>query len=276
MRRPMLAVGTYTLILLTALTLSAGSGAAADAPANGAPGSTLRVGIATNYPPMAFKQDGQITGVEADFAALLGKALDVKISLVETPFEELIPSLQKGQIDVIMSGMSITNDRKKLVAFTNPYTTISQMALYRAADAARFRKRAALDASTLRVGVVNGTTGEQYARKNHPHVQVKGFDSVDAGVAALRQGDVDIFVHDAPAIWRVTGGLESPERELTGFYEPLTEEHLAWAVRKQGAGALRGRLNTVLAKWKKHGQVESVLDRWITVRKQLIRARPKS
>ena len=82
MRQPRLAVGTYALILIAALALYARTGAAADAPATGAPGSTLRVGIATNYPPMAFKENGQITGVEADFAGLLGKALDVKIELV--------------------------------------------------------------------------------------------------------------------------------------------------------------------------------------------------
>jgi len=104
---------------------------------------------------------------------------------------------------------------------------------------------------------------------------VKEFASVDDGVAALRKGDIDIFVHDAPAIWRVTGGFDSPERELTGYYEPLTEEHLAWAVRKNES-ALRVRLNSLLSKWKASGQIEAVLDRWITVRKQLIHPRPKS
>lgn len=276
MRRPMLTVGTYArLILIVALALYARAGAAADKPATGAPGSTLRVGMATNYPPLAFKEDGKITGVEADFAVLVGKDLELNVTLVETPWEDLIPALQKGQIDVIMSGMSITEARQKLVTFTQPYTTVSQMALYRAADEERFRNLADLDAITVRVGVVSGTTGEQYARKNHPHVQLKGFTSVDDGVAALRKGEIDVFVHDAPAIWRVTGGFESPERELAGYYEPLTEEHLAWAVRKN-EGALRARLNILLGKWKASGKIESVLDRWIPVRKQLIRARPAS
>ena len=276
MRRPMLAGAMDArLILIVALALHAHPGTAADKPATGAPGSTLRVGIATNYPPLAFKEDGQIKGVEVDFAALLEKDLKVKVTLVETPFQDLIPALRNGQIDVIMSGMSITDARKKLVSFTQPYFTVSQMALYRATDQRRFRNLAGLDAGTVRIGVVSGTTGEQYARKNHPHVQVKGFTSVDDGVAALRKGDIDIFVHDAPAIWRVTGGLDSPERELAGYYEPLTQEHLAWAVRKNES-ALRARLNTILGKWKANKQLEAVLDRWITVRKQLIHPRPKS
>jgi ABC-type amino acid transport substrate-binding protein len=267
-------LGTYALILIAALALDVRTGAAAGPLATGAPGATLRVGIATNYPPMAFKENGQVTGVEADFATLLGKDLGLKVTLVETPWEELIPALRNGQIDVIMSGMSITAAREKLVSFTQPYLKISQMALYRAADEARFRKRAEIDAAKVRIGVVSGTTGEQYARKNHPHAQVKGFTTVDEGVAALRKGDIDVFVHDAPAIWRVTGGLDSPERELAGYYEPLTQEQLAWAVRKPD-GALRTRLNRLLGKWKADGQLESVIDHWIPVRKQLIRPRPK-
>lgn len=274
MRRTMLAVSRYALILMAVLVLDARTGVAAD-PATGAPGSTLRVGIATNYPPMAFKEDGQIKGVEAEFAALLQKDLKVKVELFETPWDGLIPALRDKQVDVIMSGMSITAERQKLVAFTHPYLKISQMALYRVADEARFRKRKEIDAATVRVGVVSGTTGAQYVRKHHPHVQIKEFPSVADGVAALRKGDIDVFVHDSPAIWRVTGGLESPERELLGYYEPLTEEQLAWAVRKQD-GALTKRLNGVLAKWKANGQLESVIDRWIPVRKQLIRPRPKS
>jgi ABC-type amino acid transport substrate-binding protein len=275
MRRPMLTAGRYVFILIAALALAARTGAAADPPAAGAPGTTLRVGIATNYPPLAFKQDGRITGVEADFAMLLEKDLDLKVTLVELPWNDLIPALQNRQIDVIMSGMSITPQREKLVAFTTPYMKIAQMALYRAADEARFRRRGTIDKSTVRMGVVSGTTGEQYVRKHHPRVQVKGFASVDDGVAALRKGDIDVFVHDSPAIWRVTGGLDSPERELAGYYEPLTDEPIAWAVRKQDR-ALRSRLNSELRTWKANGTLESVVDRWIPVRKQLIRPRPKS
>lgn len=273
MRRPMQVVAGYVLILIVAL--GAGGAVAGETPATGAPGSTLRVGIATNYPPLAFKQDGQIKGAEADFAEQLAKALDVKVTVVETPWEDLIPALQQDKIDVIMSGMSITDARKKLVAFTNPYAKVSQMALYRAADQERLRKLVRGNDKALRIGVVSGTTGEQYARKNHSHAQVQGFSSVDEGVAALRKSEVDIFVHDSPAIWRVTGGFGSPERELAGYYEPLTEEHLAWAVRKHD-NRLRKRLNGVLAKWKANGQIESVLDHWIPVRKEIIRPRPKS
>ena len=268
----------YTIgILMASVLVSACTGvqhSAGKNAATGAPGSELRVGIATNYPPMSFKQDGQIKGIEAEFANKLGTELGVKIILVETAWEDLIPALRDHRIDVIMSGMSVTDARKKLVSFTDPYLKVGQMALIRRADQQRFRKLTKENLSTINVGVVRDTTGEEYARTNLPSAKVTSFDSVDAGVAALRKGEIDAFVHDAPAIWRITGGFASPERELMGRYRPLTEEYLAWAVRQNDGDPLRKRLNDTLAQWKANGQIDTVLDHWIRVRKTTIQVRP--
>lgn len=221
----------------------------------------LRVGIATNYPPVAFKQRGEITGVEAQFARELAPELGVKMTLVETPFESLIPALLAGRIDVIMSGMSITDERTKLVSFAHPYLRVGQMRLLRRADAHRLENDAAMNRPTTRVGVVTGTTGETYARAHLAHAKIQSFDGVDAAVSALRTDRIDVFIHDAPSIWRITGGFDSPEHQLVGRYEPLTEEYLAWAVRQHDD--LRDRLNVVLRKWHDNGELERVLNRWI-------------
>jgi ABC-type amino acid transport substrate-binding protein len=268
----------YTIGLLMAwVFVNAWTGvpqAVGEPPATGARGSELRVGIATNYPPLAFKQNGQIKGIEAEFAKQLGTDLGVKIVLVETPWEDLISALRDHRIDVIMSGMSITDARKKLVSFTDPYLKVGQMALIRRADQQRFRKLTTENLSTINVGVVRGTTGEAYARTKLSRAKVTAYDSVDAGVAALRKGEIDAFVHDAPAIWRITGGFDSPERDLVGRYRPLTEEYLAWAVRQGDGDALRQRLNETLAQWKANGRIDTVLDHWIRVRKTTIEVRP--
>ncbi len=81
---------------------------------------------------------------------------------------------------------------------------------------------------------------------------------------------IDYFINDAPAVWRVAGGFLSPERELRGLYTPLTQEHLAWAVR-QDDEALRERLNATLRAWEEDGTLDDVLDDWIRVR---VQARP--
>ena len=89
---------------------------------------------------------------------------------------------------------------------------------------------------------------------------------IEAGVAALREGRIDYFVHDAPTIWRIVGGLKSDEDELTGLYRPLTDERLAWAVRPDDE-ALRSQLNALVQRWREEALVDITLDQWIPVRK---------
>jgi polar amino acid transport system substrate-binding protein len=239
--------------------------AAADTPPATGAATELRVGIAAIYPPLAFKQDGELTGIEVQFAQQLGTDLGVKITFVETPFPELIPALRAQRIDIIMSGMSITDDRKKLVSFTQPYLRVGQMRLMRREDVERLKSRAAMNRPTTRIGVVTGTTGETYVRAHLGRATIEGFADVDAAVAALRADRIDVFIHDAPSIWRIVGGFESTEHQLQGEYEPLTEEYLAWAVRKNDH--LRDRLNTVLHTWRGNGELEHVLDHWIRTRR---------
>ncbi len=238
-------------------------------PAAAVANQPLRVGMATVYRPFAFKEDGKLQGVEADFAAQLGKDLGVDVTLVELPWDQLIPALRKGQIDVIMSGMSITPERSKLVAFTQPYLQVGQMALIRRDDSLRLRDEATMNLPTTTIGVHGGTTGEAYVRHKLPRAKLKTYPSVDAGIAALRAKEIDFFIHDAPTIWRVRGREKDRYPDLMGHYRLLTTEDLAWAVRKDDT-SLRNRLNAALANWQDNDWLDGVLARWIPVRKVTI------
>jgi ABC-type amino acid transport substrate-binding protein len=253
-------------LFVLGLAVGGGGSRAARAAATPALPTEIRVGIAPIYPPLAFKQDGQIKGIEAEFAHQLGKDLGVKITFVELPWDDLIPALRDGRIDVIMSGMSVTDARSQLVSFTDWYVRAGQMALIRKADYNKLRKPGAMDLPTTRVGFQTNSTGELYARKNLTKAKLEGYPSLDDGIKALRAKQIDFFVYDAPAIWRIRGQERKQYEDLAGRYTPLTEEHLAWAVRKDDT-ALRDRLNKELARWKKDGHLESVLDHWIPVRK---------
>lgn len=234
----------------------------------------LRVGIAPNYPPLAFKKNGQLEGIEVDFAGRLGKALGREVVLVETPWDDLSKALLEDKtIDVVMSGTSITEKRKEKVDFTEPYMSIGQMVLLRNSDYPRLHNAAGLNKATLRIGFTSNTTSEQYARANYPNAKLVGFPDTDAGVAALRDKKIDAFIADAPAVWRVTGGLLSRETQLRGLYRPLTQEQLAWAVRK-GDDTLRVQLNEVIDKWKHDGTIDDVVDDWITVKKRTVEVKP--
>ncbi len=91
----------------------------------------LRVGVCANSPPIIFKQAGDYAGVEAELARGLGDALGMNIQFVDCPWNELIPALLDGKFDIIMSGMTITEQRSVRIAFTSPYLTAGQMCLVR-------------------------------------------------------------------------------------------------------------------------------------------------
>ena len=228
----------------------------------GAAPAALRVGIAPNYPPLAFKQNGKITGAEVRFARRLGPALGRQVTVVETAWDDLIPALRDRRIDVIMSGMSITDERKQLVSFVHPYLRVGQMMVLRRGDTRRLRDAAAIDQPSTRVGFVTGTTGDAYVRQHLPRARHVGFESVDSAVGALRAGSIDVFVHDSPSIWRITAPENDPQQQLLGRYEPLTEEYLAWAVRQDDT-QLQRQLNSVLSQWNADGTLHNVLGKWI-------------
>ncbi len=226
----------------------------------------LRVGTAADYAPLTFDEGGELRGIEIDFATRLASELGRPLEIERVAFPELIPALRAGRIDVIMSGMSITEDRSKLVRFTQPYRRVGQMALIRADEWSERRGIAAMNRPESRIAFMPATTSEAFVRASLPRAKPVVLTSVDAGVASLRKGEIDYLVHDAPTIWRIVGGLGSGERQLTGLYEPLTEEHLAWAVRTEDA-ELAARLDAILAAWQANGFVEQVLDVWVPVRK---------
>lgn len=234
----------------------------------------LRIGMAPNYPPLAFKKDGHLQGIEVDFAKRLGGALNRKIEIIDTQWEELGADLEAKKIDMVMSGTSITEARKEKFNFTDPYLTVGQMAIVRADDYAALRDPAAMDQPTSRVGFVSRTTGESWARANLKKAKLHGYANTDEGVAALENNQIDFFIQDAPAVWRVTGGIMNAHPKLKGLYRPLTTEYLAWVVPKDNPELL-AQLNQVLAKWKKDGTLDDVIDDWITVKKTTIEVKPQ-
>lgn len=231
------------------------------------PPAELKVGIATNYPPIAFQENGKVLGVEADLARLLGEQLPTKIEFVQLDWDELWPALRDKKIDVVMSGVSVTQRRSERVSFTEPYLSVGQMALVRKADMGTLSEPTAMNQPGRRVGVERSTTGEAYARRHLDKTTIVTFDSIDLGLAALRGGKVDYFIHDAPTVWRVVGRPPKEDTELVGIYRPLTDEDLAWAVRKDDAGTLGVLLDGKLAQWRADGELQAVIDRWIPVTK---------
>lgn len=228
--------------------------------------SILRVGATPNYPPVVSSEGGDVVGIEADLAEEVGRGLEKRMQFVSLPWEELIPALNRGDIDIIMSGMSITAGRKKEIAFTDPYLHIGQMAITRVDEIQRLGSLTALLNAPLTAGFEPQTTGEAFVKTNMRNARPVSVPSIEAAVEALRSRKIDVFVHDAPTAWRI--GSDPAYQDLIGLYWPLTDEYLGWGVRI-GDPKLREALNGQLNIMKADGRLNRITNKWIKVRVQV-------
>jgi ABC-type amino acid transport substrate-binding protein len=239
-------------LFLALLTFSGACAAAGD----------LKVGVSADYPPMIFKQDGRFAGVEADSAKALGAIIGKEMTLVDMPFDKLIPALQAGEIDVIMSAMSVTPERSAQVLFTDSYLKVGQMAIMSADRVAQFAQPWSIYRPGVRIGVEPGTTGAEFAANELKEAKVTFFTNSNAAFAGLRSNAIDLYIHDAPTSWQLASSKEFSD--LISLYTPLTDEQLAWAVRRDDAH-LATLLNDALRTMKSNGTLRYIVNRWIPV-----------
>jgi polar amino acid transport system substrate-binding protein len=222
--------------------------------------SILRVGVSPDSQPMVFKQNGQIMGIEADFAQKLGKELNRKVVFVDLPWDKQIDYLEQNKTDIIMSNMSITAARGMRINFTSPYLQSGLSALFRRDNF----EPSGLIASTIRnqtkrIGYVENRTGGFFCMERFTRADLKPFKTVEAGIAALNENRIDMFVHDAPVIWWASA---VNEKQLVAFPELLNVEPLAWGIGKHNM-ALLDEVNALLATWEKDGTAKKIIQNWI-------------
>jgi len=223
------------------------------------PPNALRIGVTSTYPPIIFRQGGEMAGVEADLARMLGVRLGRPIHFVEVSWDQQIDTLMAGRTDIIMSGMSVTEARAVRIAFSDPYLEGGLMAAVRSEDARRFGSREALLQTDGVIGALDRTTGDVFVQRNFPNARRVTLSLASDGALALRRRTIDVFVHDGPSIaWLVSAN----EAELAGIWIPLNRENLAWGVRRDDP-ALLAQLNESLAAWKQDGTLNEVLVRWL-------------
>jgi polar amino acid transport system substrate-binding protein len=226
----------------------------------------LKVGLSPDYPPLQYKQDGRIVGVEPDNARAVAKILGREMAIFEYPFDELIQALEQGRIDVIMSGFSITAERSQRIAFADPYLQVGQMAILHKNRIGSFAQPWAIYGDGVRVGVEPGTTGAAFAERELTDAVVSYFADPPAAFAGLREDKIDLYIHDAPTAWQLANTMDTDD--LISTYKPLTTEYLAWAVRKDDE-QLVADLNRALREMRNSGTLQYIINRWIPVQIQV-------
>ena len=218
----------------------------------------LRVGVSPVLPPMVFKQQGQLVGLEVDLARALGERLGRSVTFVELPWEDQIEALQKGRTDIIMSALSITPARAFVIDFSQPYLSVGQGILVRREDEGKYLLGMPNQLSGP-VGVLKATTGEFLVQRDFPKARRRIFKSETDAAQALRKKRIDLFITDSPLVWYLAGVHAAEGLSALPFL--LSQEQLAWGLRK-GDDSLREAAKGFIQEAMQDDTVAGILRRW--------------
>jgi polar amino acid transport system substrate-binding protein len=222
----------------------------------------LRVGFESGYVPFEMTdKKGNFIGFDMDFGRRLAKSMGVKFVPVNTAWDGIIPALMTNKFDIIMGGMTITQERNLKVNFADPYIVVGQTILLNKKLKDRVLSYKDLNNPKYIVTSRMGTTGEQAIKKYIPKATYKGFESeAEAGLEVIN-GKADALIYDLPFCGFLYG---SQGKGKTIFLsDPFTFEPLAWAINK-GDPDFLNYLNNFLRQSKGDGFYDQLYKKWIT------------
>ena len=185
----------------------------------------LVVGMAGNMPPLNMTtKEGELIGYEVDLAKAMAKGMGVNAKLAVIPFAELLPALQSGKIDMILSNMTITPKRNLKVAFVGPYFTSGKAFLTKIKTLAMANKPQDLEVKNIKLVALKGSTSQAFVEEAMPDATLVTANGYDEAVKMVLEDKVQAMVADYPicvvSVFRYPNqGLLSVVTQLT--YEPI-------------------------------------------------------
>lgn len=225
----------------------------------------LIVAMDPAYDPFEIRQpDGSIAGFDVDLIHELAADLGVEVELKSVSWVSIIPELKGKNVDAVFSGMSVTDERKRTVAFSRPYFQVGQVVIKRKGDE-RIRSWRDLNKKGMVVATQQGTTGEQAIKDFMPEAEILRFEQVDLGCVALVQKKCDAVVFDHPYLMKY---VSTRTGELEGIWEPFTREPIAAAVR-QDSPKLVEAIDRTLTRLEQSGKLQQLIARHFPFEGQL-------
>ena len=173
---------------------------------------TLRMVTEATFPPYEYRENGRIIGIDPDVVREIARRNGYALVIEDMPFNSIIAAVQSGKADIAASGITITEDRKKIVNFSDPYVTAGQSIII----SKNSTIKSAADLKGKRIGVQSGTTGDIYVAENIG--EPERFDNAALVCAAISSGRLDAGVVDtAPA-----KEFAKRSEDLKMLPEPLT------------------------------------------------------
>ena len=221
----------------------------------------LRVGFEAGYLPfeMADKK-GRFIGFDIDVAKEMAKAMGVKLNLVNTAWDGIIPALVTKKFDIIISGMTITQERNLKINFADPYIIVGQTILLNKKHEGKVTSYKDLNDPQYTLTSKLGTTGEQAIKRMIPKATYKSFEVESEAALEVLTGKADATIYDLP--FCATFMAQQGAGKLIFLDTPFTFEPLAWAVRKGDPDFLNW-LNNFLRQLKNDGRYDRIYNKWI-------------
>lgn len=189
----------------------------------------LRVGMSGNQPPLNMKnKEGEIVGLEPDLVRLLASSMGVEAKIVTRPFPELLGTLAAGEVDMVMSGLTITPERNLEVAFVGPYFASGKSILTKSRTLATAHEAGDIDKPDLKLVALEGSTSQLFVEKVVPNAKLITAKSYDEAVQLVIDDKVDAMVADLPIC--AISVLRHPEAGLATLLKPLNIEPIGIAL----------------------------------------------
>jgi len=187
------------------------------------------VGTAGSMPPLNMTtKDGKVIGLEPDMAQTIAIALGVKLRLETMPFSELLPALEDGKIDMIISGMTITAKRNMSVAFVGPYMKSGKAFLTKINTIALADNTTVLNSPDTKLAALKGSTSQLFVETVLFNTTLVPVMDYDEGVDMVLRDEVHALVADYPIC--VISVVRYPDKGLMSVNTPLTYEPLGIAI----------------------------------------------
>jgi polar amino acid transport system substrate-binding protein len=189
----------------------------------------LVVGTMGNMPPLNMtSKDGEIFGLEPDLAGILAEAMDVKVKFVTKQFNELLPALQSGEVDMVLSGMTITPERNRKVAFIGPYFISGKAFLTKIKTIAYADEAKDANNPDTKMVALKGSTSQAFAEEYLDKTTLFTTGTYDEAVDMVLQDKVHAMIADYPIC--IVSVFRYPEAGLLSVVTQLTYEPIGIAI----------------------------------------------
>jgi len=220
----------------------------------------LKVGMSANQPPMTMtNREGGLMGFDVDLAKALAGAMQVKLEIKTIPFGDLMAALEKDEIDMVISGMSITPQRAEEVSFVGPYMMSGKSILTKSSVLGSISSTSEFNREDIKLLALKNSTSASFVKTVAAEATLIEVDSYDEGVAMLIDDKADAMVADMPMC--VLSVLRFPEAGLTTLDRPLTVEPIGIAVSRDDA-QFQNLVDNYLRAYEKTGVLNQMRARW--------------